>query len=55
MLGIRIGLHDVFAHAIQGFEVAFTGQVQHIRDSQARLIAKRPTPSRLKQGFRRRV
>ena len=52
MLGIGIGLHDVFAHAIQGFEATFTGQVQHIRDAQAGLIAKRPTPSSLKQGFR---
>ena len=47
VLGVRIGLEDVLALAVEPLEGAFDGRVEHVRNAQARLLVEGDAPKRL--------
>ncbi|MCY1485098.1 hypothetical protein D9M68_187160 [compost metagenome] len=54
MLGIRVGLQDVFTLDIDALEGAIDRGIEHVRDAQARLVGNLDAPELL-EGFARRV
>ena len=50
VLGVGVGLHNVFALAVQTQEGTFHGRVKHIGDAQTWLRTQMHTPSAFKQG-----
>ena len=44
VLGVRVGLQDVFALAVQPFEGALHGGIQHVGDTQARFVVDLHAP-----------
>ncbi len=47
MLRVRVGLRDVLALDVDALEIAVDRLVDHVRDSQARLVGEAETPERL--------
>ena len=52
VLGVGVGLDDVFALAVQGLEFAIEGGFEHVGDAQARLGVQRHAPGALEQAAR---
>ncbi len=44
MLGVGIGLQDVFALNVDALERAFDGGIEHVGDAQARLVVELGVP-----------